>query len=252
MISQFGKEISIQLPELRELVFQYLGKVDQPLNKVLLLPPDHTRLNSMAGKITAIVYEKLAGTGGEVDILPALGTHNPMTEAQLRMMFGDTIPLEVFKVHDWRNEVVCKGRIEGDVLSELSDGKLDYAVDVEVNKRLFEGYDLILSIGQVVPHEVVGMANYSKNIVVGVGDPVRARTRKAVRRRLVVVRDQERLVKFDLLRLDTQVALDDVAGLVSGLQEETVPKVIEAGVTDDLCSLGVVERDAAVVGLVDA
>jgi nickel-dependent lactate racemase len=169
MNSRFGKDISIQLPELRELVFQYLDEADQPLNKVLLLPPDHTRLNSMAGTITAMVYGKLVGEGSEVDILPALGTHNPMTEAQLRMMFGDTIPLEVFKVHDWRNEVVCKGTIGGDALSELSDGKLDYAVDVEVNKRLFEGYDMILSIGQVVPHEVVGMANYTKNIVVGVG-----------------------------------------------------------------------------------
>jgi nickel-dependent lactate racemase len=169
MISQFGKDVSIQLAELRELVSQVLEKVDQPMNKVLILPPDHTRLNSMAGPITGMVYEKLVAEAIEVDILPALGTHNPMTEAQLRMMFGDSIPLEVFKVHDWRNDVLCKGRIGGDMLSELSDGKVDYTVDVEVNKRLFEGYDLILSIGQVVPHEVVGMANYSKNVVVGVG-----------------------------------------------------------------------------------
>ncbi|MEN7973877.1 MAG: lactate racemase domain-containing protein, partial [Verrucomicrobiota bacterium] len=168
MISCFGEDVSIQSDELRGLVLECLEKA-KDLNKVLILPPDHTRLNSMAGPITAIIYEKLTAEGVQVDILPALGTHNPMTEAQLRMMFGDSIPLNVFKVHDWRNDVVRKGEVSGEMISELSSGKVDYTVGVEVNKMLFDGYDLILSIGQVVPHEVVGMANYTKNIVVGAG-----------------------------------------------------------------------------------
>jgi len=168
MISRFGENISIQPDELRGLVLQCLEKAGK-LGKVLILPPDHTRLNSMAGPITVMAYEKLTAEGVQVDILPTLGTHNPMTEAQLRMMFGDTIPLDAFKVHDWRNEVVQKGLIDGEMLSELSDGKVDYSVGVEVNKMLFDGYDLILSVGQVVPHEVVGMANYTKNVVVGAG-----------------------------------------------------------------------------------
>ena len=169
MLSCFGDDISISRDELRDLVFQCLENCGTPLNKVLILPPDHTRLNSMAGPITAMAYEKLTAEGVQVDILPTLGTHNPMTEAQLRMMFGDTIPLDAFKVHDWRNEVVQKGLIDGEMLSELSNGKVDYSVGVEVNKMLFDGYDLILSVGQVVPHEVVGMANYTKNVVVGAG-----------------------------------------------------------------------------------
>ena len=168
MIAKFGEAVSISEAELRELVFECLDKAGE-LKKVLLLSPDHTRLNSMAGSITAMVYGKLAAEGVQVDILPTLGTHNPMTEAQLRMMFGESIPLDAFKVHDWRNDVVRKGLIEGEMLSGLSDGKVDFTVGVEVNKLLFEGYDLILSIGQVVPHEVVGMANYTKNIVVGAG-----------------------------------------------------------------------------------
>ncbi len=170
MISCFGENVSIQPGELRELVFQCLEKIDATSSsRVLILPPDHTRLNSMAGPITAMVYEKLVDEGAQVDILPTLGTHNPMTEAQLRMMFGTAIPLDAFKVHDWRNDVINKGTISGDMLFELSSGKVDYTVDVEVNKMLFDDYDLILSIGQVVPHEVVGMANYTKNIVVGAG-----------------------------------------------------------------------------------
>ena len=168
MISKFGEQVSISRGELRKLVFECLDGAGE-LKRVLILPPDHTRLNSMAGPITEIAYERLTAAGVEVDVLPTLGTHNPMTEAQLRLMFGNAIPLAAFKVHDWRNDVVRKGEIPGEMLAELSDGKVEYAVGVEVNKMLFDGYDLILSIGQVVPHEVVGMANYTKNIVVGAG-----------------------------------------------------------------------------------
>jgi nickel-dependent lactate racemase len=170
MISRFGEHCSISKEELRELVFQTLEeKVPDLGKKVLLLPPDHTRLNSQAGPITEMAYEWLTKRGIHVDILPTLGTHNAMTEAQLRMMFGKSIPLDAFKVHDWRNGIVRKGEVPGEMLSELSGGKVDYTVGVEVNKMLFDDYDAIFSIGQVVPHEVVGMANYTKNIVVGAG-----------------------------------------------------------------------------------
>jgi nickel-dependent lactate racemase len=173
MISRFGAEVSIESEELRGLVFQALEqcatRFPRPWKKVLLLPPDHTRLNSQAGPITALAYQMLTTGGVRVDILPTLGTHNPMTEAQLRMMFGDSIPREAFRVHDWRNGIVRKGEVPGERLAELSGGKVRYSVGVEVNRLLFDGYDLILSIGQVVPHEVVGMANYTKNVVVGAG-----------------------------------------------------------------------------------
>lgn len=168
MFSQFSEDSSISEKELRELVAQVLQQ-NMPQNRCLILPPDHTRLNSRAGEITAMIYELLTARGVHVDILPTLGNHNPMTEKQLRMMFGDSIPLEAFKVHDWRNGIVRKGEVSGEMLSELSDGKVDYSVGVEVNQMLFDGYDCIFSVGQVVPHEVVGMANYTKNIVVGAG-----------------------------------------------------------------------------------
>jgi nickel-dependent lactate racemase len=169
MISRFGEKVSISHDELRALVYQTLENRLRILRKVLILPPDHTRLNSQAGMITALAYELLTAIGVQVDILPTLGTHNAMTEKQLRMMFGDTIPLTAFKVHDWRNGVVRRGEVPGEMLAKLSGGKVNYTVGVEVNKMLFDGYDLILSVGQVVPHEVVGMANYTKNIVVGAG-----------------------------------------------------------------------------------
>jgi nickel-dependent lactate racemase len=138
------------------------------LRRVLILPPDHTRLNSAAGELTRLLYAMLAPQAA-VDIMPTLGTHSPMTEAQLRMMFGDTIPLDRFLVHDWRNGIRQVGTVPGKLLKEWSGGRVDYDVRVEISNRLFAGYDLILSVGQLVPHEVVGIANYTKNIMTGAG-----------------------------------------------------------------------------------
>ena len=145
-----------------------LAKINKPLKKVLIIPPDFTRFNSNAGPITAMLYDMLSPTA-HIDIIPALGTHFPMTEKEIRTMFGDKIPLDRFIVHDWRNDVVSLGEVPGELIKEWSEGKLDYSVKVQCNKCLFNGYDLIISVGQVVPHEVVGMANYTKNIMVGVG-----------------------------------------------------------------------------------
>jgi nickel-dependent lactate racemase len=163
-----GVTDNISTAEKREALAQALKVINRPLRKVLVLPPDHTRLNSDAGELTRLLYELLSPIA-EVNIMPALGTHSPMTEAQLRMMFGDTIPLARFKVHDWRNGIRQVGEVPGKLIHEWSEGLVDYDVRVEVNKLLFAGYDLILSVGQIVPHEVVGMANYTKNIVVGAG-----------------------------------------------------------------------------------
>ena len=139
------------------------------LKRVLLLPPDYTRMYSGAGKITAYYYEMLKDTC-EVDVMPALGTHVPMTEEECETFFLGKIPFDRLVVHNWRTDVVKIGEVPGSFVSEVSDGLVDTPIDVEVNKRIMDpSYDLIISVGQVVPHEVVGMANYSKNIFVGCG-----------------------------------------------------------------------------------
>ena len=163
-----GPEVNISDVELRKMIVDSLERIAIKAKRVLLVPPDFTRFNSYAGPITAMVYDMLADSC-HIDIIPALGTHVAMTEDEIRSMFGPNIPLERFKVHDWRNDVVKKGVVPGELIKEWAEGSVDYDVDIEVNKILFEGYDLILSIGQIVPHEVVGMANYTKNIMVGVG-----------------------------------------------------------------------------------
>ena len=163
----YEREGGISLEELREALKKSIeGK---SLKKVLILPPDFTRMYSGAGKITAIYYELLKDTC-EIDIMPALGTHVPMTEEEWTGFFGEGVPFDRMLIHDWRNEVVKLGEVPAEFVSEVSEGLVNNSIDVEVNRHLMDkSYDLILSIGQVVPHEVVGMANYSKNIFVGCG-----------------------------------------------------------------------------------
>jgi nickel-dependent lactate racemase len=165
-----GEALALSRQDKEALLRQAIGAIGRPLRKVLLIPPDFTRLNSNAGELAAILYTMLAPRA-QVDILPALGTHFPMTEKEIRTMFGPDLPLDRFRVHDWRRDVRHLGDVPGTLLRQWSEGKLDYSVRVETNKLLFDGYDLILSVGQIVPHEVVGMANYTKNIMVGVGGP---------------------------------------------------------------------------------
>lgn len=152
--------------ELRDAL---IGAVkDKKPKKVLLLPPDATRLYSGAGKICNIYYHYFSEFCS-VDVMPALGTHEKMSEAECRMFFGD-VPYDRIIAHDWRRDVVKLGEVPAEYVSEVSEGLVNDKIDVEVNKRLVSGeYDLIVSMGQVVPHEVVGMANYSKNIFVGCG-----------------------------------------------------------------------------------
>ena len=144
-------------------VFRAMG----PKKRVLALPPDFTRFNSYAGPLTEMVYDWFGDA--LTDVMPALGTHSPMTPEQISTMFGH-VPARLFRVHDWRHDVVTVGEVPASYVREVSEGRVDYPWPAQVNKLLLDpSFDLILSIGQVVPHEVIGMANYTKNIFVGVG-----------------------------------------------------------------------------------
>ncbi len=166
---QYGSENTVIGPnELEYGVFSALVKLGQR-KKVLALPPDFTRFHSRAGDITTLVHKYYREN--LTDILPALGTHSPMSPAEISEMFRG-VPAELFRVHDWRNDVVTVGTVPGEFISEITEGKLSYSWPAQLNKLLVNGrHDLIISIGQVVPHEVVGMANYNKNLFVGTGGP---------------------------------------------------------------------------------
>jgi nickel-dependent lactate racemase len=157
---------SLSNDDLKKGLFEALDKMGAK-KKVLALPPDATRFHSKAGDLTVFAWqyykEKMT------DILPALGTHFAMNDAEIDHMFHG-IPKNLFRVHDWRNDVQTVGTVPGSYVKEVSGGLVEYDWPAQVNKLLVNGgFDLILSIGQVVPHEVIGMANYNKNIFVGTG-----------------------------------------------------------------------------------
>jgi nickel-dependent lactate racemase len=137
--------------------------------KVLVVPPDFTRFHSRAGDITTLVYKYYKEN--LKDILPALGTHAPMTETEIGEMFKE-VPMSLFRIHDWRKDVVTVGTVPAEFISKITDGAIDYSWPAQLNRLVYNGgHDLILSVGQVVPHEVIGMANYNKNLFVGTGGP---------------------------------------------------------------------------------
>ncbi len=167
-LSEGGIEYSFTPQEISELTHTAFEKLGAK-KKVLIIPPDSSRSHSQAGLITreAFNYYRLAVS----DIMPATGTHLPMTDSEIRSFFGD-IPQNLFRVHNWRSDTLTIGEVPADYITEISGIKTEKDWPAQINRLAVSGgYDLILSIGQVVPHEVAGMANHSKNLLVGTGGP---------------------------------------------------------------------------------
>jgi len=161
-----NENTSLSSEDLKTALCEVLDRIGKK-KKVLAIPPDITRFHSRAGELTRDLWQYYGDR--LTDILPALGTHFPMTDDEINKMFGD-VPHQLFREHDWRSGLATLGVVPGEYLAEVSGGKVDYDWPAQVSKLLVEGdFDLIVSIGQVVPHEVVGMANYNKNIFVGTG-----------------------------------------------------------------------------------
>ena len=162
------KDDVISQAELESYIDQLLEQFPNP-KKVLVIPPDYTRCYSMAGVITQILYKKLT-PGAVVDVMPAVGTHMALSAEEKEKFFADVVPDDHILYHNWQTDTVSLGYVPKEVVEEISEGLYSTDIEVELNHNLVDGgYDLILSVGQVVPHEVVGIANYSKNIFVGVG-----------------------------------------------------------------------------------
>ena len=170
--------------DLRAALFSVLEKLG-PRERVLALPPDFTRFHSQAGKITRLICEhynfvpgpqgkdepppkKTKSTVPKIEILPALGTHAPMTNQEIEIMFGPELAkTDCFLVHDWRNDVETIGHAPAEMVRQATGGQVDKPWPAQLNKLIWSKREqppeqahrsLVLSIGQVVPHEVMGMA----------------------------------------------------------------------------------------------
>lgn len=169
-IAHGGKDSIITTEEKKALLYEAMLKLGGIPKKILVIPPDITRLHSNAGELTRILYDLWESGNGQVfDILPAIGTHAPMTDDQIAEMYGE-LPKAEYHVHNWRSDLFTFGEVPSEFIRDVSDGKLDYSIPVSINRRIVEGeYELIISVGQVIPHEVIGIANGFKNVLVGTG-----------------------------------------------------------------------------------
>lgn len=146
-------------------LFRHFGGI----SRVLAVPPDISRFHSQAGKLTCIAHELLGDR--LVDVMPALGTHDAMTGDELAEMYP-TLPTSLIRVHRWRDDVETIGLVPADFVHDVTEGIYSRPWPAQLNRLVWQGgHDLVLSIGQVVPHEVIGMANYNKNLFVGTGGP---------------------------------------------------------------------------------
>jgi len=166
LFSKGSPGTSFSNEEVRAALFAALDSLGKK-SRVLAVPPDFTRYHSQAGLLTELVWdyyrERLT------DVLPAIGTHYPMTDEEIATMFG-RVPKHLFRIHDWRKGLTTLGEVPAALVREVSEGKIDYGIPIQVDTLLAGGgHDLILSLGQVVPHEVIGMAGFNKNIFVGTG-----------------------------------------------------------------------------------
>ena len=139
------------------------------LRRVLLLPPDITRAHAGVGWMTEYLYNQLTEQGAEVHVIPTLGQHQPHTPQDNRWMFG-SIPEERIHAHDWKNGVVNIGTVPAELVKKATGGVVDWEMPIDLNRMLIEEqWDLIINIGHVVPHEVLGFANHNKNYFIGLG-----------------------------------------------------------------------------------
>lgn len=164
---------SISREQVLELARQYAEEAKKRIcanpKRVLLLPPDITRAHSGAGWITEQLYKIFTADGADVHLIPTLGQHVPHTPEQNKWMFG-SVPEEKIHVHDWRAGSTIIGEVPSSFVKEVSEGKVDWAIPVSLDNFLLEGkWDLVLNVGHVVPHEVLGFANHNKNYFIGLG-----------------------------------------------------------------------------------
>lgn len=168
----YERKAQIDRKEMESLVVksanECLRRICKNPKKVLLLPPDITRAHSGAGWITEIFYTFFAQMA-DVYVIPTLGQHVPHTPGQNQWMFG-SIPEEKILKHDWRNDAKRLGIVPADYVEKITEGRANWDIPVAINKHVMEeAWDIIINVGHVVPHEVLGFANHNKNYFIGLG-----------------------------------------------------------------------------------
>ncbi len=171
MLTVTGSDAGLSHAELAAVVHDLAAEVvASGARRVLLVPPDQTRLHSRAGEIVALLVGLLDAELERVDVMPALGTHQPLGPAEAQLMFGDAIDSTRLLQHRWRDDVTTIGELSADEVDDLIGHPLGLSLPFAVNRVLVDSsYDLVVSVGQIVPHEVAGFGGYTKHVSIGLG-----------------------------------------------------------------------------------
>jgi len=175
VISRQKPEAFVSRAEAAAAVEEFFWQNDFSGKRILLIVPDNTR-SGPTGDVFQMIHGCIAAKTAALDVLVALGTHQPMTEAQICKRLSitpeerkSTYERVKFFNHEWDKPETFRtiGQIGADEISELTDGLFAEQVDVAVNKLLFD-YDMFFIVGPVFPHEVVGFSGGHKYIFPGI------------------------------------------------------------------------------------
>ena len=163
----------LDLSSLTAIIQQALDVI-QPGERVLAIIPDKTR-DDNTHLLFPIANEFLSKRGvASFDALVAQGTHPPMSQSQKLAKIGlSKFSGQIFD-HRWDepNELITLGELSAETVRRLTDGLIEQAVPVSINKLLAPGiYDTVLVFGATVPHEVAGFAGGAKYFFPGVAGP---------------------------------------------------------------------------------
>lgn len=162
--------------EIRKIAADFLCPLQLNGKKVLLIIPDGTR-TAPVGTMFKTIFDLIGGDVAQLDIMIALGTHQPMSDEAINQRLEITVEersgkfgkVQVFN-HEWDNPAALAnvGTIPASRIGELSGGLFEMDVKVEINRKVFN-YDLLLILGPVFPHEVVGFSGGNKYLFPGIG-----------------------------------------------------------------------------------
>ena len=164
--------------EVRKIAADFLCPLQLSGKKVLLIVPDGTR-TAPVGLLFKTVFDSIGNDAGQLDVMIALGTHQPLNDDAINHRLeltseersGKFGKVQVFN-HEWDNpQALTKiGTIPASRIGELSGGLFEMDVPVEINNKIFD-YDLLMVLGPVFPHEVVGFSGGNKYLFPGIGGP---------------------------------------------------------------------------------
>jgi len=180
VIERQNKDGSVENSQAGEAIAEFFAQNDYTGKRILLIIPDNTRSGPI-GDIFKIIYDHLEQKAKAIDCLVALGTHQPLSEEQIRTRLCMTADersskyasVKIFN-HEWEKPQTFTsiGRISADEIEQISRGLFREEVDIAINKLIFE-YDEFFIVGPVFPHEVVGFSGGHKYIFPGIaGDDI--------------------------------------------------------------------------------